>query len=236
MEQVINVEPRTPNKKSGARKLRAQGKIPGILYGAKESAVPFAVDPAQVERTLKSSGFGKNTLITLKGLDREAICLLKDAQLDPVKHKLLHLDLIEVNAKDDLVLDIPIEITGKAKGVVMGGMVQQARRVFKVRAKPNAIPTKITLDVTELELGDGIRAGEVKLPAGVVSALPESLTLVAVNAPRGSKEDEAAEAAAAEKAAAAAAAAPAAGAAAATPAAGDKKPAAGDKKPAEKKG
>lgn len=220
MEQVINVEPRTPNRKSGARKLRAQGKIPGILYGAKESAQAFAVDPAQVERTLKSSGFGKNTVITLKGLDREAKCLLKDSQLDPVKRRLLHVDFIELRPSDELVLDIPIEITGKAKGVVMGGMVQQARRVFKVRAKPDSIPSKVVIDITELELGQSIRAGQVALPAGVASALPESLTLVAVNAPRGSKDEETA----AEGAAPAAAAAPAA----------EKKPA--EKKPAEKKG
>lgn len=215
MEQVINVEPRTPAKKGGARKLRAQGKIPGILYGAKESALAFTADPAQVERTLTLSGFGKNTVITLKGLDREAKCLLKDAQLDPVKRRLLHIDLIEVSPTAELVLDIPIEITGKAKGVVMGGMVQQARRVFKVRAKPDAIPSKIVIDITELDLGQSIRAGQVALPAGVTSALPESLTLVAVNAPRGSKDEETA----AEGAAAPAAAAPAAA----------------EKKPAEKK-
>jgi large subunit ribosomal protein L25 len=225
METVINVEPRTPNKKSGARKLRATGKIPGVLYGHKEGTVSFAVDPLIMERTLTHSGFGRNTVITLKGLDREAHCLLKDAQRDPVKRRLLHVDLIEVGRDDELALDIPLEVTGRAKGVVMGGVVQLARRTFKVRAKPGAIPKKIILDVTELELGGSIRAGQVSLPAGVSSALPEATPLVAVNAPRGAKEDEAAPAADA-------AAAPAA--AAAAPAAGDKK--AAEKKPAEKKG
>jgi large subunit ribosomal protein L25 len=210
MENVVNVEPRTAGNKSTSRRLRAEGKIPGILYGHKEPAVAFAVDPSKLERTLRSSGYARNTVLTLKGLDREVQTLVQDSQVDPVKRNLIHVDLIEVRPDDVLTLNIPFDVEGRAKGVVAGGVLQLAHREIKVSCKPAAIPKKITIDVSDLELGQAIHVGDVKLPAGVTAALPPTLTLLAIHAPRAAKEETAAT--------------PEAGAAAAAPAAeGEKK-------------
>src|SRR5690349_14758329 len=113
MEHVIDVEPRSAGNKSDARKCRAKGKIPGVLYGAKKKPRPFAVDPINLQRTVSTSGLGRNTVLTVKGLEESVLALLKDTQVDPVKRKLIHIDLIEIREDQEVAVDVPVEVTGK---------------------------------------------------------------------------------------------------------------------------
>ena len=106
-QQVIEVEPRTPGGKGDARKLRSEGKIPGVLYGHKEEPLAFSLKPAVLRKQLRASGMGRNTVFQVKGLGREALALLKDAQIDPVRRDLLHVDLLEVRESDRVVVEVP---------------------------------------------------------------------------------------------------------------------------------
>src|SRR5688500_1649811 len=115
MENVIEVQPRAQHGKGAARKLRATGKIPGVLYGHKEAPIPFEVDPTLLRKSLRSSDLGRNTVLTIRGLNREVLALVKDTQVDPVGRDVLHIDLIEVRSTDRVIVEVPVVLTGKSE-------------------------------------------------------------------------------------------------------------------------
>lgn len=212
MEQIVDVQvqPRSQSGKGPARKLRAAGQIPGVMYGHKERAQPFAVDPTDLDRKIRSSGFGRNTVLRVHGLERNVLALLKATQIDPVKRNLMHIDLIEVREDEPVVVRIPVTLTGKCKGVVAGGMLQTIRHELKLACTPVSIPREILVDVTELDMNETLHINELDLPAGVTNVGGQNWAIVAVHAPSAAEvaaEEEAAAAEAAEAAAPAAAAA-----------------------------
>jgi large subunit ribosomal protein L25 len=224
--QVVEVTTREGAGKGAARKLRAKGHIPGVLYGHKEAPQPLALDPIKLKRSLRDSGMGANTLLRIQGLSREVLALIKDTQVDPVKRNLLHVDLIEVRETETVTVLVPLEFTGKPAGVTAGGELGIARRSLAVKCSPVSIPKLITLDVSHLQLGQTMHVSDVNFPEGTTSGFDGRLAIASVRAPRAEKVETAAEATPAEGAAAA----PAEGAAAA-PAAAAKAPA---KAPAKK--
>lgn len=205
--------------KGTARRLRSDGKIPAVAYGKGEPALHVAVSPKDLVGVLARE-LGRNSVIQLEveGADKLTV-LLSDYQYHPVSRKLLHADFLKIALDQPVDVDVPFELTGKAQGVVMGGILRQVYRKLPVRCLPEKIPVKITHDVTSLELDDHVHVKDLALPEGVTVRLPEDQTVcgVVTEKKRGYEEEEAAAAAAAAGAAAGAApgaAAPAAGAAA----------------------
>jgi large subunit ribosomal protein L25 len=182
-QQVIELEHRGPGKKGAVRKLRASGKIPGILYGHKETPVPFAVNPLELRRKIRASGMGRNTIFKVQGLGRDLHAILKDTQVDPVRRDLLHIDMIEVREGDVMEVDIPLVFTGRPEGVVQGGELQVVRRSIPVRTNPLAIPKSIEVDVTPLLLGQAMHASDLNFPPGVECTNPR-FAIASVRAPR----------------------------------------------------
>jgi len=219
----VSVQSRTQGGKGAVRRLRATGSIPAVAYGPKLPSTPIAVSPKDIVQILGTE-YGRNSVIELD-IDgsKKLTVLLTDFQYHPVTRALLHADFFEIKADEPIDLDIPFETTGKAKGVVEGGVLRQVYRKLPVRCLPSAVPVKITIDVTELELDASIATSQLVLPAGVSVRLPPEQTVVHVALVKKQVEEEAAPGAAGAAAAAAGAAgaAPAAGAAAA-PAAGGK--------------
>ena len=192
---VIEVEKRESRGKGAARKMRAAGRIPGILYGHQEAPVSLSLDPRILERHLTHSGKRRNTLFELTGLDRKVLALTKDLQVDPVERDLLHIDFVEVREGDRLVVEVPMIYTGRPEGVVKGGKLEGTRRTLRVTCSPLAIPTEIRLEITKLQIGDAIRVKDLKLPEGTSAAVDGHLTVATVKAPRASDVAEAGEAA-----------------------------------------
>jgi len=190
----IEVAPRDQLGKGPSRRLRATGRIPGVLYGHKEESVNFSVDPHLFFKTLRSTGMGKNTIFKVKGLGREATCLIKEMQQDPLRWDLIHLDLLEVRETDSVTVDIPVNVHGRAAGVVTGGELQRAKRSLRVKCSPFEIPKSVELDVTPMQLGDTIRVGDIELPEGVKPVESERLAVVSVKESRRSRQQAAAEA------------------------------------------
>jgi large subunit ribosomal protein L25 len=225
MEQVINVQPRDVGGKGAARKLRTRGHVPGVLYG-KQKPVSIALDPHELHQTVAHSGLGRNTVLHIRGLDRDILALLKDTQFDPVRRRLMHVDLIEINENQEVVVEVPVELTGKAKGIVDGGIIQMVRRTLRLACMPLSIPKSLSVDVTPLGIGQSLHVRDVVFPAGTRGIDPPITTVVSVHAPAAEEKPTEAEAAAAAGAAAApgtAAAAPAAGGTAAAAPATEKK-------------
>jgi large subunit ribosomal protein L25 len=216
-EYELNVELRQNAGKGVARKLRAAGRIPGVCYGAGAKTLHIQLDPAALERALRASSAGINTLFGLQGAGelRGKSVLVKELQRDPVKGSLLHADLYAVDLTREIEVAVPLHLTGTAIGLMSGGIVDHQLREIQISCLPGAIPESFQLDVTALEIGDSLHVRDVVVPAGVTLVSDPDLSVVSVVAPAKAEEEvvtpEAA-AAAATEAAAAAAPAPAEGA------------------------
>ncbi|MBZ4418990.1 50S ribosomal protein L25/general stress protein Ctc [Myxococcus sp. RHSTA-1-4] len=220
-KSTLEAKAREGAGKGVARRLRAQGLVPAVVYGKHlKQPVHLAVDPKSVRAAINTP-HKFNTLIQIKlGGDTHQV-LLKDYQMDPVTREILHVDFIGVRENEPVKVNVPLVLTGKAVGVADGGLLTQVRRELEVWALPNAIPEKIEADVTEMKIAEAMHVNDVKLPSGVSIKTNVNYTIAVISAP------EAVEAAPAAAAAAAPAAAPAAkaGEKAAAPAAAAKAPA-----------
>jgi large subunit ribosomal protein L25 len=190
---VVEAQPRASFGKGANRKLRAKGMIPAIVYGEKKDSIPVAIDPKVLIGILRSDA-GANTIFDLqvKGAEGPENVMVKDYQLEPIDHKLLHADLIRVAMDHVLTLSIQIELTGIPLGVKNeGGMLDFVSRSVEVSCMPADIPEKIKADVSHLELGKLLRAGELELPERVALLSDSGLVIAHVEAPKVEEEPEA---------------------------------------------
>ncbi len=164
MEATLKAETRPGRGKNEARRLRAAGKIPAVVYGTeKNKALEIAVDPRTLLRILHSES-GVNTLIGLEGagLATGGKVLVKEYQLDPIDHKLLHADFYAVAMDKAIEVTVPIVIKGEPKGVKQqGGVVDFVNREIEVECLPGDIPEHIDVDISELMLHQGIRVRDL---------------------------------------------------------------------------
>jgi large subunit ribosomal protein L25 len=162
MNATLEVVKREGRGKNEARRLRVTGRIPAVVYGAPKSGktpagVAVAADPKEVLRILHSEA-GANTLITLKLDGSESQVMVKEYQLDPVTHQLLHADFYQLAMDREITVTVPLHIKGEPKGVkLQGGMLDFVTREVEVQCLPANIPERIEIDVTELNLHDSIR-------------------------------------------------------------------------------
>jgi large subunit ribosomal protein L25 len=161
MDATLEVEKREGHGKNEARRLRAAGRIPAVVYGSRKGkareAVPVAVDPKEVMRILHSES-GANTLITLKLAGAESRVMVKEYQLDPITHTLLHADFFELAMDREITVTVPIAVRGEAAGVKQqGGLLDFVTREIQVQCLPTDIPSQIDVDVSELMLHQAIR-------------------------------------------------------------------------------
>src|ERR1051325_3726260 len=164
MEATLHVEKRETRGKNEARRLRAAGKIPAVVYGTeKNKALEIAVDPRTLLRILHSES-GVNTLIGLEGagLSAGGKVLVKEYQLDPIDHRLLHADFFAVAMDKAIEVTVPIVIKGEPKGVKQqGGVVDFVNREIEVECLPGDIPEHIDVDISELMLHQGVRVRDL---------------------------------------------------------------------------
>jgi large subunit ribosomal protein L25 len=206
MAATLKIETRDGRGKNEARRLRASGRIPAVLYGAtRGKTLEIAVDPKALLRILHSES-GVNTLIGLEGLPDvgDARVLVKEYQLDPIHHKLLHADFYQVAMDQTITVTVPIVLKGEAKGVKQqGGIVDFVNREVEIEVLPGDIPENITVDISELMLNQGVRVRD--LPTEGVKWKPISepdMMIVHVVTLKIEEEAPAADAAAATAAAA----------------------------------
>jgi large subunit ribosomal protein L25 len=196
-EFVVAAESRTESGKSSNRRLRSRGLIPGVVYGAGREAVPVAVSPAEIIGILRSHS-GENTLFDLDvGGERRKV-ILKEFQREPLKGQLLHADFFEVALDKLIEVKVHIELLGTPIGVKnQGGLLDFITRELEVECLPADIPDKISLDVSELELGKHLRVSDVQPPSDRVTVLTDAdVVIVHVVTPRadvaaaGAEEEE----------------------------------------------
>ncbi|MBW2376247.1 MAG: 50S ribosomal protein L25/general stress protein Ctc [Deltaproteobacteria bacterium] len=201
---TLQAEVRATRGKGPARRLRAEGKIPGVFYGPGVPPTPLTLSPKEVTQALRGER-GRNVVFKLSVDGKDHLAMAKDVTTDPVTHELLHIDLYRILEDKVLEVHVPLHATGRSVGVVQGGVLNITRRTLPLRTTPANIPVSIDVDVTHLDLKDTISVEDLEFPQGVECMLRPNLTLAIVLEPRkATAADEE------EEAAAAAAAAPAA--------------------------
>lgn len=186
----VSANVRTAGGKGLARRLRASGRIPAVAYGKGRQARSLDVSPEEVTAVLQSE-LGVNSLIQLDVEGKESLnVLLGEYQYHPVTRKLLHADFVEVDLDRPVEVKVPLELTGKAQGVVMGGKLLHVFREVPIRCVPTKIPTKITHDITELQIEQHVSAADLQLPEGVEVRLAPKMTLASIAADRRAKGAE----------------------------------------------
>jgi len=168
-----------PTGTRNSRRLRAQGKIPAVVYGHGMDALPVVIDAKEL-RVALSTAAGANALLSLKVGGEQHLVLARELQRHPVRGSLLHVDFQVVRRDELIVSEVPIVITGEARDVHHeGGIVEQQLFNLTVRAVPSDIPSAITVDVSGLEVGSVIRVADLPLPPGVTAEVDGDTVVVA---------------------------------------------------------
>lgn len=191
METVdVPVKAREPGNKRDAGRLRRNGELPGVIYGRGKHGEPLVVDEAEWRSHMKN--MDGSHLIRLQSpaaaFDGRMV-LLKEIQYHPVTHHILHLDFYEVDMTRKITVMVPLNYVGRPEGVVQGGMLQPIAREIEVECLPTDIPGQFDIDVSGLEIGHGLRSGDISLPPHVTITTPD-VPLVSVVAPIVSEEKE----------------------------------------------
>lgn len=161
--ELVEAQPRPDSSrgKNEARRVRAKGRVPGVVYGAKKNTVAVTVDPKQISRILHSQS-GHNTIFDLQVDGERSKVMIVDWQYDPLLGKLLHIDLKRIAMDEKIRVKVPIHLTGEAEGVkTQGGILDQVLREVEVECLPADIPTHFDADVTALVFGTVLRVSEL---------------------------------------------------------------------------
>ena len=199
MEATLDATIRETFGKNEARRTRREGRVPAVLYGsagdgAKTGARSISVDPRALLRILHSDS-GANTLISLKLVGEGATrVLVKDYQLDPVTHHVLHADFYRVAMDRAIQVTIPVTVKGEPKGVKQqGGILEFIRREIEIECLPGDIPEHVEIDVSELMLHQGVRVRELATDARWTPKSDPDMMLVHVILPKAEEAPAAAE-------------------------------------------
>jgi large subunit ribosomal protein L25 len=172
--------------------LRAQGLIPGVLYGNGDKAHAFCIEERELRRALTGDhGLHAILDVVLEGQQKAHHAVVKDYQLDPVRARLLHIDLHEVRLDQAIQTNVVVELVGEAAGQKEGGVLSQINREVRVEALPMEVPDHLELDVSAMVIGDSLRLSDLRVPEGVkLLDDPEETVLATVSPPTKEPEPE----------------------------------------------
>jgi large subunit ribosomal protein L25 len=187
----LKVQARESRGSAASRRLRAQGLIPGVLYGNGGEAHPFCIE----ERALRKAITGDHGLhaildVVLDGSQKEHHAVLKEYQLDPTRPRLLHIDLQEVRLDQAIQTQVVVELVGESAGVKEGGVLSQINREVNVEALPMEVPDRLELDVSLMVIGDSMRLSDLRVPEGVKLLDDPETVLATVSPPTKIEEPE----------------------------------------------
>jgi large subunit ribosomal protein L25 len=181
----LKAEPRSEIGRAAARKLKARGIVPAVVYGGKEKPQPLQVSARDVN-VMFSHASGENILVELEiaGEKSPKTALVQEVQHAPVGGNVLHIDFHAVSMDETLEAEVPLEALGIANGVKnFGGLLEQSLRALAVECLPRDLPDRITVDVSALNIGDSIHVRDIPLPQGVTAKVSPDLTAFSVVAP-----------------------------------------------------
>lgn len=176
---------RTAKGNGPARALRRDGRIPAILYGPGNEPSMLSVSAHELSTIINRGSLGRSIInLQIDGGKSKKIAMIKELQTHPVSHALLHIDLYEIAMDRKIKVNVPIATTGKSIGVDNGGLLQIVRRDMEVLCLPNEIPDAITVDITDLDIGDAVHVEDLKTSGNVEIPHDTNFTVLTVTSPR----------------------------------------------------
>ncbi len=166
-------------KPKQAKKLRREGKVPGVIYGANFENKHIELDRSKLMSALRRSNRNDVFELDVEG-DSKYEVMVKSIQWHPVTDEIVHIDFYKLTKGEPVTVEVPIKLVGEAKGVKMGGDLYQPRKTVTVVALPEAIPKEIEVDISDLEIGDVIHVFDLEMPEGVRVKSSKNYTLVAI--------------------------------------------------------
>ncbi len=184
----LKAEPRDATGRSAARKLKARGIVPAVIYGGKHKSQALQILERDINAML-SHASGENILVELEIAGENRTALLQEVQHSPVRGDVVHVDFHAISMDEKIEASVPLEAFGIATGVKnFGGLLEQNVRTLAIECLPRDLPDRITVDVAALNIGDAIHVRDIKLPDGVVAKVPADLTVFSVVAPVAEEE------------------------------------------------
>jgi large subunit ribosomal protein L25 len=177
----LTIAPRDTGSSRATRRLRREGRVPGILYGGGDEPLAFQVDARELRHALAAAG----AVIELSLDDKTTSAVLKDAQRDAVRGDTLHVDFLRVDLNRAIESVVPVVLLGEedAPGVKEGGVLEHITREVTVEALPNEIPESLTYDVSEMQINDTVTLSQVTPPEGVILVDDVEETVIATLTP-----------------------------------------------------
>src|SRR6201993_85455 len=191
----LKAEPRPTVGRSSVRKLRARGLIPAVIYGGDNKPQPLQVTARDIN-AMMSKASGENVLVELEiaGQESSRTALVQEVQHWPVGGEIRHVDFHAISMDEMIQAEVPLEATGIAIGVkTFGGLLEQSLRALAIECLPGDLPDRITVDVSQLNIGDSIHVRDIQFPRGVTPKVQPDLTAFSVLAPVVEEERAAAE-------------------------------------------
>jgi len=177
---------------SASRRLRAEGHIPGVLYGRGMSPVSVTVERRDLRLAL-SGPAGSNTVLALEVDGKSYPAVVKEMQRHPVKRTVSHIDFLQVNMNEEITVSVPLRLEGESKAVAAtGGLIDPAVDTIEVLTTPNNMPNEFVIDITDMQPHDVIRLADVPMPDGVTAIGDPDMPVVTVLTNRASVETAAA--------------------------------------------
>ena len=171
--------------KNANRKLREKGIIPAVFYTATGENSPIQVNEAALVKLYASAG--RTTVFDLEvndnGKKNVYPCLVWDVEYYPTKNRFQHMDFYGVDLDKELKVRVPLEFSGTPKGTKLGGQMEIYREQIQVLSKPDSLPNKIIVDITNLEIGQGLRVGDLVMPEGVRASYDINYAIITISMP-----------------------------------------------------
>ena len=188
---TLIAEKREARPRSTVTRLRRKGRIPGVLYGKNRDNRLLHVDQGELVRLLQQEGSSAVLQLQLEG-ETQAV-IIQELQRDPVKGQILHVDFKAIRMDEPVEKEVPLKLEGEAPGEKAGGVLQQQLRYVEIRCLPSQLPGEISVDVSNLEIGDVLTLAEVPLPEGVELLSDPDQVVVSVVEPQLGAEEAAGE-------------------------------------------
>ena len=171
-------------------RLRADGRVPGVVYGLGKPSVTVSVGWPEL-RSVLTTDAGLNALIRLDVDGEQNLTIVKDLQRDPVRRTVLHVDFLRIDPDAQIEVEVPVVLEGEPETLYReGGLVEQHLHRLAIKAKPGAIPNELTLDITDLTIERSLRVGDIPLPEGVAIDVDPDDLVVAGFIPRAAQAEE----------------------------------------------
>jgi large subunit ribosomal protein L25 len=190
-DQQLKAEPRDGAGKGVARKLRADGRVPAVLYGHGKPAQPLSVDSRELFHLLHGAA-GGNVLIDLVIDGKKTMAMPREVQRDHVRGRYLHVDFLEVRRDEKVTVDVPIHLVGESAGVKAGGVLEHHVWDLKVESLPQDLPDAIEADISALNVNDTLRVSDLVVPEALTVLTPAEEGIASVVPPQAREVEEAA--------------------------------------------